>query len=164
MCEQEFYETREDVRQSVDRVAETGFEIVSLWSLVIGTRYRQDVLYWEKVHKLEGERNCQLSPEERGQLAMEMGASYDRFSPPNLAETLRYQYDRATGEKKLKRPPFPEVGSDAYNKIITEMATLGPSLNRLIELRRDSDPFLFLPYKHKGIWYNCYGDIPDDQK
>lgn len=157
----EFEQIREAVQQSADRIENIGYRVEDLSSLVFGTtQYRPIALRNERALQLEKERGDALSAEEVGRIYQEIITDYDPFSPDNLAETLRYQYDRVTKEDKLRRRAFPKIRSTVYQQIHTELTTMGPLLRKLQELRPDANSYEVMPFKSNGVWYENLSAVP----
>lgn len=141
-----------DIVGAVERIAEAGFEITSVVTLVDGTRYRPYALFEERVQAIEDIPEHWLSPEERITLQNKFFSEYDGLTAVNLAETLRYQYDRATRENSLDRVPFPAEDMSVYATVLGEMANIGARV-RVLRERFSGLPMRdYLPEKRYGQW------------
>jgi hypothetical protein len=140
-----------DIVSAMERIAEVGFSPEDAPSLVDGTRYRARFWVEERVCAFE-DANGWLPIDERRVMINKLHDEYDGLSGDNLAETFRYQYDRATKEHGLKRRGFPAVGSPTYTTILGEMVSIGSRVRVLRERFPDQSMFTYLPVKTDGQW------------
>ena len=141
-----------DIVDAVERMADAGFEITSVVTLVDGTKYRAYSVTEERVHEIEDSTGYWLQASNRRTLFEQFMAEYDGLTAINLTETLRYQYDRATREHGFERAPFPAEDTPIYATALGEMANIGARVRILRDRFAGNSMRRYLPEKRDGQW------------